>query len=241
MLWTAVSAVMLTVLKAEANSDDITSTMQLDSLPYLLISSASLTGLMLGLFWKRRDLPFFDEPGQMAFILHSIQSGYLLISASVSTHLDGDWSAYSGPNLGQIFLSFGWVFVVLAEIFLLFRFARKFEGYGRWGTFFRTTAIITLLQYGSIIVFPFFITLGFGPTGSLRFLVTAQLTLSLLFETVRMVIWFFVVRDDVQRKVKYHWSHWLGAITWATLWASTFISVLSFYLFTPEWIQDIGP
>ncbi len=224
---------MLTILKAHSVNNPFSTQMEASAVPYLLVSSVSLTGLLLGLFWRHRGRPFFDEPGQAAFALHGILAACEIVATSISSGIRNfgnadDWNTWiHGPVL------LAWLVVGIGVWLLYFRFASIFRNCGWWGKFFKALAIIAVLQIASMFIGSFLFVMAAGSSG-IGPMLALQSGLPVAFGTVKVACLGIAVRGDFKARRIYHWTHWLGVATWLAYWAVTILNLVTVILFPPD-------
>lgn len=232
MLWTAVAALMLTVFKAGGNSNELSTSMQVDSIPTTLIYSVCLSGLILGIYWKRQGHFFFDEPGQVAFVIHGMVAGYMLVSASISSYFGFDLKTEDRAHWPAMFVAIGWLPIGIVQLILYFKFASKFEKDGKWGRFFYAVGVITLLQYISMFlaVISTFIFVVWS-RGSVELSGYLYMAMPFFAGIAELAYWMLTVRYDFRESTSYHWTHWLGTVTWPALTLASFATWILAILF----------
>lgn len=136
MLWTVVSAVMLTVLKTADEGTIGSSFTQTGNIPYLLIESLALCGLIAGLTWKRQGCRFFHQPGHAAMISYGINAIFLVCWATL-------WMRYGFSNTNgfgrsrfSFLLIYAWYAQLFLQVALSLLFAYQFRAVRRWQSFF---------------------------------------------------------------------------------------------------------
>lgn len=174
---------------------------------------------------------FFDEPGQMAFVLHGLLAAWELVFAAAvnSSSINNEGDPF--PSTADV-ATLGWIVVGIIQLVLYFRYSRRFQKFGKWGRFFRVVGLVTLLQYVFFFVLPFMFVIGGVPSASsmqmvLAFYAIVPFGLGL----VELSYWFLAVRTDRREGYSYHWTHWLGAATWPAILLASFISYVYMILF----------
>ena len=233
MLWTVVAALMLTVYKTEVNTNQFSASMHMGGVPSILVYSLCLTGLLLGLYWKREGHVFFDEPGQKAFILHGM---FAIYSVAAAAFMSYGGRESDGPPLSRIAMAIavlGGLIVGLVYLILIFRYSRQFHYLEVWRKFFFAVGILTLLQYALSFLVPIVMMRSApGNVGSMMFVF---LGLPVVTGLIELFYWFQAIRHDYREGTPYHWSHWLGAATWPAFRLIQVGTLLIVWLFMPEW------
>lgn len=236
MLCMVACSFMFTLVQTQSANDAYRVTLEAGSLLHLLVGSICLTGLGLGLYWKYRGLPFFNEPGQIGLLIHGIAATYLAIASWLLAFSQQAWTSTPGVRIPQIVLGTGGFAVLIVQLVISLNAVRRFHDYGWWGTFYRCFAVILMLQFLASCILPmlFAFTLRTRSGNELQALGMIQMVVPLLFQTAILICSFFAMRTDLLEKTKYHWTHWLGAATWPAIWLSTVLATLSFYFFPPK-------
>lgn len=233
MLWTAVTALMLTVYKTDENTNQFSSSMLIGGVPSTLLYSVCLTGLLLGCYWRRQGYSFFDQPGQMAFLLHGIFGIYSIFVAGLASYRGISPESTDGLRLVLVISSLGWVVICIAQLVMYFSYARRFSTIEYWSKFFRAAGLITLLQYVLFILVPLFGFRGMAAANNMRSMMISMFALPAVLGILELYFWFRAVKYDYVTGTSYHWTHWIGAGTWPAFRLVNVGIFVLILLFTP--------
>ena len=242
MLWSIVSAVMLTLLKTADDQGVGTSLMMGGNIPYLLNQSLALCGLGMGLHWRRRGLRFFHQPGHAAFISYGIASIFL-VAWTLLWKFSGSSAMYgAGYSWLGMFLVYGWYAQLLLQAGLSLFFAYQFRAFRRWQCFFLVQALATLMQIvGYLGVNNLLVgVLRTVSADDLYRSYLIQASIPLVVETITSLCLAIVVFRDYRQRVSYHWTHWLGVFIWFVMWFAMFAALIWTLLLAPEWLTVQG-
>jgi len=235
MLWTAVSAVLFTVLKKAAVGEFGAQMFNGGMLPTVLLESLALCGLGLGIFWWRTGLPFFTQPGHAAYVGFSLYALFH-VTWTVLLAFSGPFMDYYGSGSWLSWLiMYGWYGLLLAQFGLNLFFAYRFRQPLRWRWFFLLETLAVVLQVVGQFTFNFWVSWYAVAGGDLSWITTVNMLVQILPEVLPIVCLVYVVIKDRTERIAYHWTHWLGVGIWFGTWLAMIGYWLWMILAPPEW------
>ncbi len=236
MLWTAVTAVLFTVLKIASDDEAGTSFLQNSSMLYLVTQALALTGLGLGITWKLQGMRFFYQPGHMAYISQSFTALFMVTWAILWKSFGMDSWASDDSTLLRYVLFYGWYAVFLAHMVLSLIYAYVFRKLRRWRYFFAFDAFTIVLQLIGYLIINFWLAM-YSSTDQYRWFLI-QSSWPLICATPVVVFLTVIAWKDYRQPVDYHWTHWLGVSISFAMWFAVLIGMIWSLIFPPEWITS---
>lgn len=230
LVWMAVAAVVLSFYSAVFRTNEFGTDQFLRifaSVPLILMAVAAAT-LVLGISWKIKGRPFFDEVGQWLLLyttLGLLETGlsYTILLASNSWPSGGSWYL-------QVLISL--LPSLLVGVSLLFA-SRTAADTATWKRFCKHVGVMCLLGALLLAIGTF---ISFFPTDVVfvwrRLARFSQVSHALQYFVIPIywgILCAMSVREDLMSGRRRHWSHWCGIITWLANAVAVMVSVGYFY------------
>lgn len=193
------------------------------SVLYWIPMSVAIATLLLGAYWRYRQLPFFCEPGHWLLVtvsLSAMQNAYLLILLWMSQ------SSTLGWNSQLFFLLPEWLnYLAIAGVY--FVVWRRMHLARHWNYFFLTVFSLLVFELASGWIEQFFSEYLFSAGQNASWMISIGLHWTITFG--RTVIACYTIGTDKRLRITRHWSHWCGMLIWTLLEVVSLISASYFF------------
>jgi len=221
MLWTAVTAVMMAITKSYDSPSAVVDSATI--VGWVAASAVALVVTIFGCVWRRRGLPFFNQPGHGIAVL--IVLGVL--RWSISTAMDSFIPILVDARLLLFYVLPSLLCSLLAIPFIIWIW-RRLADTKIWKWYFFLWLLGALLEPGGILVLGFELT----SIGTTIWLGITLLKISFWIRAPEMLVLLVALAVDRRRQTPRHWTHWAAVLAYIGVGLSELVQHVHHYFFS---------